>query len=155
MEVIPAAAGEEYRRATVHLQVAAAVAVAVVATEVVDLPRHTEHPVEVVVAVEHHPLAMVHLRPPAMVHHRPRVMEHRPAAAAAAAAAAAVSEVVASAVEHLPAVMEHHPPAAMEHHLPAVMEHLALVEVEVSAAGHRPPVTELHLVPPAATGHHP
>lgn len=123
--VTPAAAAEEYRRATVRLQAEAvdsAVAAdsAVVVTEV-DLPRLTEHPVEVAVVDTPVAAAAGH-RPPATEHPRLRVMGHR-----LAVAAAAVSEVVASAAERLPAAMEHH----------------------------RLPVMEPHLARPAATGHHP
>lgn len=146
MVAIPAVAAEEYRRATVRLQAAAVAAdSAAVVTEVVDLPRLTEHPVEVAVAADtpavgHRPPATEHRRPPATEHPRHQATGPRPAAAAAA-----VSEVVALAVVR--------PPAATEPPLRAAMEHL--VPAEVSAAGHRPPATEPHLDPPAATGHRP
>lgn len=112
--VIPAAAVEEYQRATVRLQAVAADSVVVAA--VVDLPRPTEHPVA---AVEDHPPATGHLRP--------RAMEHRPAAVAVVVSEVVASVVVASAAERLPAATEHHRPRVMEPHLAPPV-----------ATGHRP-----------------
>lgn len=146
--VIPAVvAVEQYQRVMVRLQAvavdsaaavvdsAAAVADSAAAVAVVDLLRPMEHPVEEAVAADtpvgHRPPATEHPRLQATEHPRLQAMEHRPTAVVV------VSEVVASVVERLPAAMEH------------------LVLVEALAAGHRPPVMELHLVPLAATGHHP
>lgn len=159
--VIPAVAVEEYHRATARLRAAAA------DIPVVDLPRHTERPVRVAVAVDipvavavDTPVAVVadtpvavaaDRRPPAMVHPPRRVTEHllhramghRPVVAdTPVAVAAAVVSGVVSVEELLPAATEHRRPAAMEHRLVAEEDHRLLV-------------TEPRLLRPAAMERHP